>query len=315
MNFVGSYRQLGAKALFLLGACAVLAGFALAAALPLVLAKSVGLSGTPLQERLLVSGDVAYGESPPCIPATFSQNLRAAVNLPAGMRVSETKQVVLDIGLVRDYLLLCELGGVPEGLRVLRAQAALESPGFDISPSSQTISVSRTDQVRWTWLIRPKSTGKHAVRIVTAGRDGLRIDLARILPPADSGGAILSADQLIRRDDRGVYGARSDSRSRRSDQGDWGTSWNSRCGVGLPDLGTDARKAARRAVGRRRRNSEWHLANQQEPERPDPESLGAISNSVEACSSGRTNGGSGSPSCRKSLRQRHTTLRGVPQNS
>ena len=125
----------------------------------------------------------------------FRKNLRAAVNLPAGMRVSETKQVVLDIGLVRDYLLLCELGGVPEGLRVLRAQAALESPGFDISPSSQTISVSRTDQVRWTWLIRPKSTGKHAVRIVTAGRDGLRIDLARILPPADW--ADTSADQLI----------------------------------------------------------------------------------------------------------------------
>lgn len=153
-----------------------------------------------LPERVLASPHISYGKSPPCLPESFSQNLGGVISLPAEMRVNETKLVHFKLGLVPDYRIVCELDGVPKDRRMLKAQASLQSPGFDISPSSDS-SMSDTDEIDWTWLIRPKSTGEQVLRLVSQGQGGLNIDLQRILPTAnwveESPHEIVAAIQVV----------------------------------------------------------------------------------------------------------------------
>lgn len=183
MKLFGWYRQLGPRKSSIVAVTALLVSSGLAWLFPVVVSRARG----PLvaaRERVLASPHISYGKSPPCTRESFSQNLSGAISAPAEMRVNETKLVGMTIGLIRDYRIVCEVEGIPPDQRVIKAQASLQSPGFDISPS-ESVAFSAVDEIEWTWLIRAKSTGEHAIRLVSQGQDGLTIDFQRILPVAD----------------------------------------------------------------------------------------------------------------------------------
>ncbi len=163
---------------------AAIGGIASAWLLPIGIARVSPRDGS-YQERTIESPDSSDGKPAPCVPASFAKNLSAAVRLPIGMRFNETKRVTLRIALAREFRLSCGSDNVPEDQRVLKAHAALQSPGFDISPSPENISLGGADQLEWTWLIRPKSAGAQDIRLVTEGENGLSFNLQKILPPAD----------------------------------------------------------------------------------------------------------------------------------
>jgi hypothetical protein len=136
-----------------------------------VVVISAAIFGAPIALATLIAlmpGAEPYIYATPFIgggdditPYDENENPLVRVTIPSRIAVSNTEAVevqleenIPSVGLLQGH-----------HSTVLNYAASLASPAFDVSPSSQLILKTSDGRVAWRWLISPKKTGTHIIRL------------------------------------------------------------------------------------------------------------------------------------------------------